>query len=179
VATVPVPPTILAGDIPSGDDWDAVLDCLTFALNKPAAKLRQTVAQTLADATFTGLTFTTEDLDSDPTGAGGHSTSSVTSRFVAVYAGWYRLEGGCSFATNATNQRGSRWAVNGTAVNASAVLLASVGAGTVVPARGDLVFLAVGDYVELQGYQNRGGTLDTFISAEYSPSATISWDRNA
>lgn len=153
-----------------------VRDPIQFLLNKPVARLRQTVLQTLADNTFTGLTFTVEDVDS----VDGHSTSSLTSRYVAVYAGWYRLAGGCSFATNATGQRGTRWSVNGAAVNASAVLLASVGAGnvTVVPARADLVFLNVGDYVELSGYQNRGGTLDTFISAEYSPSATISWDRN-
>ena len=37
---------------------------------------------------------------------------------------------------------------------------------------------SVGDYVELQAYQNRGSALDTFVSGEYSCSMDVRWVSN-
>lgn len=154
---------------------------IDFVRNKPAAELRQTVAQSISDSTWTSLTFTTEDLDTDPAGTGGHSTSVNTSRYTAVYAGWYLLGGGYSSAVNATGQRGTRWAVNGLVVSASRAFIAATAAvGFELPARMKRVFLNVGDYVELQVWQNSGAPLNTDTSsAEVGSSMSIAWDRTA
>lgn len=157
-----------------------IRDPIRFLLNKPAAELRQTVAQSIPDATWTSITFTTEDLDSDPTGTGAHSTSSATSRYVAVYAGWYRVGGGVEFSVSGTGQRGVAWAVNGTLVNASRTFISATAAvGMDAPARTKMVFLNVGDYVELQAYQNSGGPLNTFATSEAASSMSVAWERNA
>lgn len=155
-------------------------DPIQFLMHKPAAVLRQTVAQPLATSAWVSLTMNVEDLDDDPDGVGGHSTASSTSRYTARYAGWYWLAGGVTITANATGNRGARWAVNGTAVNGGSVLLPATGSGgTRVPARGQLVYLAEGDYVELQGTQSSGVSLNTVVVGEEQPSVCVSWDRLA
>lgn len=180
MADVPDTHDFLPGLATSSEMNSFVRDPVRFLLNKPAANVRQTTAQTgIVTAVFTSVTFTTEDLDSDPDAVGGHDTGTNTSRFVAQYPGWYRVAGAVAWANNATGQRGTRWAVNGTALNASAILLATIsGNVTVVPARTMLVSLGAFHYVELQGYQTSGGNLDMFVSAEYSSSMSVEWVRN-
>lgn len=180
MATVPETHTFTSG-VGSTSELNAyVRDPIAFLMNKPAAVVRQTVVQALTTATFTSITFTTEDLDDDPAGTGAHDTAVATSRYTAVYAGWYRCSGGVCFDSNATGQRGSRWAVNGTGVSASAVLISTFSGNIVsVPAMSRLVFLNVGDYVELQGYQSSGGNINTFVSAEFASSMSITWERLA
>lgn len=161
-----------------------IRDPIRHLLDRPAVRLRQTTLLNVPNNTFTAVTFQTEDfdLDSDPSSADNmHSTAVNISRITAVYPGYVELSGGVAFAANAANQRGCRWAVNGAAINASAALLSTVGAGnvTVVPARTIRWFLNVGDYAELQAYQNSGGALDTFVSAEYSCSLDAIWERRS
>jgi len=156
-----------------------VRDPLLFLFSKPAAELRQSVAQSIPNATWTSITFDAEDLDSDPGGTGGHSTSVNTSRYVAVYAGWYRVGGGVEFAVNATGQRGCACAVNGTLVTASRTFVSATAAvGMDVPTRTKLVFLNIGDYVELQAYQNSTAALNTFVTGEAASSMSVVWERN-
>lgn len=130
---------------------------------------RQTVAQTLADSTFTGITFSTEDFDTDS----GHSTSSNTSRFVCQTAGVYLLAGCVSYTGSTTNQRYARFALNGTAVNGSATRLTGSANSCAVPARTVILTLAVSDYVELQGHQNTGGNLDTLVTSDLQSSFLV------
>lgn len=161
-----------------------IRDPIRFLLDRPAVRLRQTTLVSLPNNTFTSVTFQSEEFDLDPDSGSAdnwHSTAVNISRITAVYPGYVKLDGGVAFAANATNQRGARWAVNGSAILASAVLLQAVGGGnvTVVPARPIRVFLNAGDYAELQGYQNSGGPLDTFVSAEYSCSFDAMWARRA
>jgi hypothetical protein len=161
-----------------------IRDPIRFLLDRPAVRLRQTTLLSVPNNAFTSCTFQTEvyDLDPDPGSADNwHSTAVNISRITAVYPGYVGLTGGVAFAANATNQRGCRWAVNGAAVDASAVLTQAVGGGnvTVVAARPIRVFLNTGDYAELQPYQNSGGALDTFVSAEYSCSLDGIWDRRS
>jgi hypothetical protein len=136
------------------------------ALVKPVAHLRQTVAQSVASATYTACTFTTEDLDT----VNGHSTSSNTSRWTVPsgWAGAYMLSGGGKFATNATGFRSGQFAKNGS------VILGSEGPGlaaadtSTFDARTVVVSLAVGDYVEMQIRQSSGGSLNTDVAATSS-----------
>lgn len=177
--TVPLTHTFTTGQATSSEMNAYVRDPLSFLANRPIARMRQLVAQTLANNTFTDLTFTGEDFDLEPGGVGGHSISVNTARYTAPFPGYHTLSGGVAFAANASNQRGCRWAVNGSAVNGSAVLVSTVGAGnvTVVPARVIRVYLNAGDYATIQGYQNSGGNLDTFVSGEYSCSFDVLFER--
>lgn len=179
MAAVPGTHDFADGVVTTSEDNSFIRDPLLFLLNRPAAELRQTVVQSIPNVTWTSITFTTEDLDTDPAGTGGHDNVTNTSRFTAVYAGWYRLSGGVEFAVNATGQRAAAWAVNGTLLNAGRTLIGATAAlGMGVPARTKLLFLNVGDYVELQVYQNSGGALNTAVVAEGAPSMTVVWERN-
>lgn len=179
MATVPTTHTVLDGLATSSEMNTYFRDPIDFLMNRPAARVRQTATQTITTGTLTSITFTTEDLDDDPAGTGAHSTSVNTSRYTAVYPGWYQVSGVVSFAANATGVRAASWAVNGTAINASASAIPNNGAATIVdvPAPTIQVFLNVGDYVELQGYHERGANLDTFVSGQHASSMDVQWVR--
>ena len=156
-------------------------DPINFLLAPPIAELRQTVAQSLTNATFTAITFDTEDVDKDVSGAGGHSTSVNTSRFTAVYPGWYQVSGGVGFANNLTNVRITHIRVNGTTLNGSRQLMTAANSGinaTMVPVRTKHVFLNVNDYVEVWAFQDSGGALNTDVNAETQSTMTVRWVSN-
>lgn len=140
----------------------------------PLAQMRQTVTQTLLDAVFTDITFTTEDWDT----FAGHSTSVTTARYTGTHAGVYDLAGGIAFTANASGVRIAQWAKNGTALPASDSSSPSLGAGaaTRLVARPYQVFLnGTTDYVTLQGFQDRGGSLDTISSGAAACSMTVGY----
>lgn len=147
-----------------------------FLLAPPTFKGRQGTLQSISSATYTPITWDTEDVDS----AGGHSTSSNTSRYTAVYPGWYLLNGGVAFAASATaSYRQTAWSVNGSIVTDyinNATTIASVVVS--LAARGTTVYLNVGDYVELQGWQNTGGALNTSVASGLQSSMTVTWVSN-
>lgn len=150
-----------------------IVDAVNRLNNPPRARLRQTSAQSIANNTYTSLLFNVEDYDS----AAGHSTSSNTSRYTCQVAGLYRLSGKVGWAGNATGRRASAWAVNGTQVDGTEIaIIATSGAGVEHPAATIDVQLAVSDYVELQGFQESGGSLNTNVSSGPADSyATIRW----
>lgn len=182
MATVPATHTF-GGTVATSSEMNSYArDPLNFLLNKPETQVRQTATQTLTSAVFASITFDIEDLDKNPDGSKNHSTSVNTSRFTAVYAGWYRISGSICFAPNATGIRESRWAVNGTPLNASAAMIQSVtsgGTNTILVATTQLAFLNVNDYVELQGLQSSGGNLTTAASSYEASSMSVVWERNA
>jgi hypothetical protein len=107
-----VPSTRLfqAGEVETGAYLNsAVTNLGNFMLGKPIAQMRQTVAQTFTNSTAAAVTFTTEDVDRD----NGHSNSVNTSRYTAQTAGWYRISGATSFASNTTGVRAAYWYLNG------------------------------------------------------------------
>lgn len=162
---MPLVPTVplfgSSGPIPI-EKLQELADALTFALRPPIAELKQAVAQNLTNSTWTAATFDAFDVDTDVDGEGGHSTSVNTSRFTARYPGWYRLTGGPAFFVNGTGIRGSRWTKNGSPVDSAATLEAPITAdNSLYAARGKLVYLAIGDYIELQLFQSSGGVLST------------------
>lgn len=161
MAVVPVVPSINTG-IPSSSTLAALAAAISYALSPPVFRGRANATQSITASTWTSLNLGIEDVDTDPSGAGGHSTSVNTSRFVAVYAGWYAVGGGAHFAANVTGRRGMRFAVNGVLVEASGSFVQATSASaTTVPGTMELVFLNVGDYVEVQAFQESGGALNT------------------
>jgi hypothetical protein len=148
-----------AGDVVRASDRDEPVRAL----------LRQTSAQAVTTATFTSITMDVEDLDDD----GGHSTSSNTSRYTAVRAGWFLVTFLGAFVTDAASIKAFRLAVNGTALPASQV---SNTAGAVVSATGcitRLVSLGVADYVEGQAFHNKGSNLNTSVATEAASQLTV------
>lgn len=177
MAVVPAVPTFGSG-ILTASLLNQLADCVVFGLNRPRAELRQTVAQSIAvSGTFQAVTFDAEDVDANIGGLSQHDNVTNNSRFTAQYAGSYLCLGGTSYAANITNRRGNRWAVNGAATNATEVILPTTGTGTCQPpSRGKLIFLNVGDYVELQAWQDSGGALNTSVAAASQQChATIIW----
>jgi hypothetical protein len=178
VPVVPTPPTIAPGILTSSK-LNQIRDVERFYGNPPVAQMRQTVAQSLPNNTWTALTFNVEDVDTDIDGAGGHSTSVNTSRFTAQYPGWYLLGGAVGFDTNGTGVRAVRWAVVGIALNAGGPILPTAsGAVTVVPAPAELVYMTTGDLVELQALQSSGAALNTSVVATAQPTMTVTWKSN-
>jgi hypothetical protein len=162
---VPSSHTFVDGVLTSSEMNAYIRDPISFLLQPPLARLRQTVVQSIPSSTFTAITFTTEDVDTDVDGVGGHSNAINTSRFTSRYSGWYEIGGGVAYAANATGRRLAHFYVNGAAVNGAQVALPATAANdSAVPAKLTLVYLAVGDYVELMAYQESGGALNTFSS---------------
>ena len=155
-----------AGNSPSAAQFQAgVGDVFKFLLDPPRVALRQGTQQSIGTAAYTALTFATEDYDNEsPTSM--HSLTSNQTRITAQTAGTYLLSGKASFGASATGRRGLRWLLNGsTPLGGSEVIGPSSPTGTTsVAARTMYVSLGVGDYVELQAYQDSGASLLTAVS---------------
>lgn len=165
--TVPATRTFVAGEVVLASYFNTYINGpIGYLLAPPIFQGRQTSSQTLTTGTFTAVTFDAEDVDS----AGGHSTSSNTSRYTAQYAGWYQGGGGCAFAANATGRRMSRFAVNGTTLNGSMAGIPANAATIPYALRPTFIFLNLSDYMEQSAFQDSGGNLGTFITnGEYQP----------
>lgn len=175
MVAVPTAPTFSDGVLDTSQ-LNQVRDVLRFLSTPPIADMNQTVAQTLTTSVFAAVTFTTETVDTDVDGIGGHDTSSNTSRYTARYPGWYQCSGGGGFAVNATGIRATRWAVNGTAVNGSQTAEATTAATSAEwAARTKHFYLNAGDYVELQLFQNSGGNLNTDVTTADQSHVSIRW----
>ena len=167
MVAAPAPRTWVDKEIPPVATWNVDLSAhWTFLLNPPMVKVRQTTLQAIANNTWTALTFQTEDVDTH----GFHSTSTNPSRLKPTVPGWYTGYGGVSFASNAstTTRRLMRFAKNGTTFyDRSDSLAPSPAANLVVKgvAFGPLYFNGTTDYLEVQAYQDSGGSINTDVGA--------------
>lgn len=177
MAAVPVTRTFVAGEVVLASYFNTnIRDVLNYLLAPPILEIEQIVSQTLANGTFTALTFTSESVDS----SGMHSTSVNTSRATAVYPGYYRTDGAHGSVANATGSRYTSLGRNGTILSASQTNQLSNGGtlNTVTGARSKLIYLGVGDYAEIFGWQNSGGNLGTIGSGGDESSLSMKWDSN-
>jgi len=176
VATVPSTLVFVTGQVVTaaqlngnpGGTWGP------FVLGAPECQVRQTVSQNMTTSVWTSVTFDTEDQDTD----NWHSVVANTQQVKPQTPGWVRVSGGVSFGTNATGRRATRWLLNGSVVPGSRVILpATATGGASVPAR-TMVIQVNGstDEIELQGFQESGGTLATDVSViEAQSSFTAEW----
>lgn len=172
MATLPgTPTTYVDGEQITAALLNAELrDSLAFLRQPPLLKVRGVAAQAIANATYTAVTFDTNDLLRDLT----HSTSTNPTRLVVATAGVYQLAGQVSWNANTTGSRVARWAVNGTGVDVQSAYTASAAMIT-FPAPTIAVQLAAGDYVELQAYQSSGGSLNLNAGGSNATSALMTW----
>jgi len=175
---VPVLPTI-AGGILTTSQLAAITQVSQFLAVPPKVILRQTVAQSIPNTGLNPVTFDVTDVDEDylSSKAGQHSTSVNPSRFTVKWPGRYAGLAVLAWAASATGQRGGKWAINGTQLNASLDSLdATAAGGQVAPAVPTLFpYLNIGDYVELGALQNTAGALLTGVSANSQSSMSIWW----
>lgn len=159
-------PTLLDGNPYPAATWQAALDEVArlsaASANPPRYQGRQiTTQQTISNLTSTPLTFNAEDVDS----ANGHSTTVTPSRYVAQLAGWYLLSGKAAWVGNVTGSRRNSWLKNGAVIPGSQI---SMDVDSTAVAEHNAVTmqvqLAVGDYVELQVFQDSGADLLTDVS---------------
>jgi hypothetical protein len=155
-----------------------VRDPLLFLFKVPIAELVATALQSVNNATVTPIAFASFTVDTDVDGVGGHDPVTNNSRYTARYAGWYYCDGAVGWAANATGVRVAWWVVNGAALNNATATIGANAAIVTPPARGKLIFLNIGDYVELAGYQTSGGALNTTNNAPDEASASIHWVSN-
>jgi hypothetical protein len=176
VATVPDTHTFTDGIATSSEANTYIRDPLNFLLSPPIAELRQDAAQTFTTAVATAVQFGAFDVDTDVDGVGGHDIATNNTRYTARYSGWYQVAGVVSFAVNGTGDRFAWLMVNGADVNGSlGFTAADATAVTEVACHTKHVFLNVGDYVELIGFQSSGGNLNTAVTTREQPSMSVRW----
>lgn len=170
----PTPAQVVPGQFVTGALWNAnVYNGLNFLKDRPLFIGQQQIVQSVANGTWGVITLDTEIVDT----YGGHSTVSNTSRYTCQVAGWYRVGGRAAFAANGTGSRGARVHLNGNFLIGGAVL---VGSGTLagVPEVNHILQLAVGDYVEIAGGQNAGGSLSTLYANESASMMYVIWEHS-
>lgn len=161
---------------------NGIRDAMRFLLDPPRCDLRQSVAQSIPNAAFTSLTFTTERTDNEATasylsGVGMHDPAVSNTRVTVQTAGTYLITGGIGFAANGTGRRGLRVLVNGvTQVDNSQIIVpATASSGFGVSGRPVYQSLSVGDYVELQAYQDSTVALTTDATAVVASGFALRW----
>ena len=131
-------------------------------LNLPAFNGYQTTPQTLTTAVWTAISIDTETFDTDS----GHDNVTNNTRYTIQVDGLYVILGTVAFAASATGLRGSKIFKNGAVLIGSETLIApgpATGTSAVCQIAAQLV---AGDYIELYGFQQSGGNLNTLNNGE-------------
>ena len=180
MAVVPPTHTVTGGPATSSEMNAYFRDPINFLLARPLCDVYSVAVQSIPNNVYTALTFDTEFVDRDPSGSGGHSTSVNTSRFTAVYAGYYGVIGAYTYASNAAGFRGAVIALNGTQQDRTRRIGPPASAATSghITVAGT-VFLNVGDYTEIMGIQNTGAGLNTDTANLAYCSMRVVWEGTA
>lgn len=118
-------------------------------------QLTKSADQSIANNTFTAITWTTAQRNT-----GGLFWTSGT-HILAPYSGVYLLTGNVSFDNNATGYRQVAWDFDGSGARIDlATLPTSSGSIGSALAFADEITLTAGQYVEIYGKQNSGGSLN-------------------
>jgi hypothetical protein len=165
--TVPVSSTQAPGNLITSALWNAgPAASNAFLTGPPLAQITQTSTQTVLNNTPTVLQFDTTGLDTDS----GHSNIVNNSRYTCQVVGWYLVIGGVGWAPNSTGNRLTLLYKNGVQVSFGSESFTATSANSCVVQASWMVQMAVGDYVEIYGYQGSGGNLATqggFSSAQF------------
>lgn len=136
----------------------------SFAVNPPSFVGYQNTSQTFGSGTWTSLSLDVTSYDN----YSGHSNSTNNSRYTCQVAGWYTCNG--VYAPQASSNAGFR--AGRLTVNGNPVLGAAAYSGQPTTAECAVVtptkdiFLNVGDYVEVQGWQDTGGNYGTALDSD-------------
>lgn len=159
MATIPAVTNWNVGENPTSTILNArIRDPINILTSPPMGVFRKTAAQPVSNAIWTAISWDIEDLDSD----GGHSNVTNNTRYTSQTAGWYLVQTTLCWASNATGYRKARFRVNGdnVLVYSENTILSSGSGFTADLSTQAHIYLNVGDYVEVMGWQSSGGTLN-------------------
>jgi hypothetical protein len=135
------------------------------ALQPPTFKAQQATGQSVPNL-FTGLAVTWGSPIVDT--YGGWSAGSPT-RYTATTPGWYLLSGQIAYVPNSTGARVAQFELNGstaTAIGGCTIPSTTSSSYNLIVGCTGIVFLnGSTDFVELWGYQDSGGGLNTVASS--------------
>lgn len=132
-----------------------------------SARVNRSTAQTISNATWTAISFDTEDFD-----VGGMAEQVTNPSRITIPAGEggkYLVTGIALWTANATGQRAIRLRKNGTTDLADGARSPTDAATNVGTPFCDIVNLAAADYIELMVYQSSGGNLDLIVLTPQYP----------
>ena len=131
------------------------------AVFPPAVRVRPSANIAIASSAHVAVTATLEHYDTDDT----HSVTSNTARLTAKTAGVYHIFGQVEFTSNADNDRQINILLNGSSMIAKQHVLAAGSFETRIQVACDWQ-LAVGEYVQIRGWQNSGIELNMLTGAD-------------
>lgn len=142
--------------------WDG--SGVAVSQSRDGVRAFDSAAQSIPNNAWTTIDLNSERYDDNTM----HDTVTNNSRLTATVEGRYLIIANIGFAADATKNRGVRILVNGTTVIAWAQAVDRDTNGLLM---GTSVIenLAATDYVEMQGYQNTGGALNTFVAGNSVP----------
>jgi hypothetical protein len=172
LGTVPTPPTQSAGAVITAANLNTLRDCINFLEAPPRCRADHTTTITLTTSTYTLIPLQTETFDIVQGGdSPSHDNTTNNSRIVFRTAGKYRVTGQLRFAANATGTRIARIRLNaaGVAANGTSVIdsvQTNTGAANAaaVPVPPIEIAVNASDYIEMFGWQDSGGNLNTFAT---------------
>lgn len=160
---------LLIGDLPAGGTWALTSDLdvssggKNLLFNADGCRVKDSnAAQAIANAVWTTLTWDTDVFDA----SGMHDPVTNNSRITAGRAGRYLVCAGTEFAVNSTGARFVRLIKNG-----SEIAMFNTGAFATYNVRLNvttITTLTVGQYVEVQVFQNSGAPLNVVANSSAS-----------
>lgn len=159
------------GTIALTGDGTAASPLTANAVRVAICSVESTIAQAVANQTWTPINFDLEILDTANMHAAGNP-----SRITIPVAGIYRLSGGVAFTSNTAGARSTSWALNGTIFGGAMAWQGGISAGAFqLPAMAVVTTFAAGDYIELRVYQNSGVSINTNVSVQYRCFANVEY----
>jgi len=140
------------------------IDSASVYIGSDYVRVRNSIELSIPDGVQTIITFDTEVSDINDM----HDSNENTGRLLALRSGVYIITGELGYYGDAIGERQLFIVKNGAVV----IGISSVtDLNTVAPyiSLSTTVFLDAGDYVELQTYQNSGGTLNIGAGEDYTP----------
>jgi len=138
----------------TGLKWAAPSSTVTFS----GVDVRKTTSQSISNATFTLLTWNSEEYDT----SSYHDNSTNNSRLTVPTTGYYLITGVIDVAANATGNRLLEIRKNGAGGQISYLFSVppTTAANGFVPQMSYTLKLTAADYIEAYFYQNSGGSLN-------------------
>jgi hypothetical protein len=141
----------VAGGVPS---WATLTSGPTFV----GAGVKKSATQSISNNTFTAITFTSEDFDTDA--FHDNSTNNTRLTIPTGKGGYYLISGLVGFDNNTSGARGVTLQKNGVDVNYLYLQAPNVSGQPLLAPISYVAAAAAGDYFELFAYQASGGALN-------------------
>lgn len=165
------PSTQATGQVGTAAYANSLKAATDFLANPPSSIARRAANQSIANATWTLITFDTEDRDTD-----AMFTTASGNRITIVTAGLYHVQFRAGFIPNTVGDRLTQICKGVVADTNSFARSAFKPTGTDATdtISGDIPLIA-GDTLSFQVYQNSGGALNTEASIYGQPRASARW----